>query len=220
MHPPLLCVTFPAPWSIPILHSLQQLLPCTGMCHRRYRYNLIHFRPLHGGANEQALEMLEGIGEIEKIPQFLEDVKNKKKKLMGFGHRIYKSYDPRANIIKKVANKVFDVCGQDVKLKKLWDLAVELEKQALSNEYFVQRKLFPNIDFYSGLIYRAMGFPPDMYPVLFCIPRAAGWLAHWYGISASRMLILLGWKPCKSPTFVFSDLCKCTLATRKRYSSH
>lgn len=137
------------------------------------------YGPLHGGANEQVVQMLKDIGDVKHIPQFLEDVMNKKQKLMGFGHRVYKNYDPRASIIKKVAQDVFDVCSADKNIRKLWEIAVELEKQALASDYFVQRKLFPNIDFYSGLIYNAMGFPPDMFPVLFCIPRAAGWLAHW-----------------------------------------
>jgi len=133
------------------------------------------FGPLHGGANEAVLHMLEGIGEKENVPKFLEEVKSKKKKLMGFGHRIYKNYDPRASIIKKTAYEVFEVCGRE----PLIEVAVELERQALADEYFVSRKLYPNVDFYSGLIYKAMGFPTDMFPVLFTIPRAVGWLAHW-----------------------------------------
>jgi len=134
------------------------------------------YGPLHGGANEAVLRMLQEIKTKENIPSFLQDVKDRKRRLMGFGHRIYKNYDPRAAILKKVATQVFEVCGRT----PLWDIAEELEKQALADEYFVSRKLFPNIDFYSGLIYQAMGFPTDMFPVLFTIPRVAGWLAHWY----------------------------------------
>jgi citrate synthase len=133
------------------------------------------YGPLHGGANEAVLRMLEDIGSVENIDQFLEDVRNKKKKLMGFGHRVYKSYDPRAKIIRKVAYEVFDVCGKE----PLIDLATALEKRALEDPYFLERNLFPNVDFYTGVIYKAMGFPTDMFPVLFCIPRAVGWLAHW-----------------------------------------
>jgi citrate synthase len=133
------------------------------------------YGPLHGGANEGVLHMLEEIGHPSKIPQFLSDVKAKKRKLMGFGHRIYKNYDPRATILKQVAMEVFELCGKT----PLYEIAVELENQALKDEYFVSRLLFPNVDFYSGLIYQAMGFPTDMFPVLFSIPRAAGWLAHW-----------------------------------------
>jgi len=133
------------------------------------------YGPLHGGANEQVLRMLQAIGSVGAVPQFLEDVKNKKKKLMGFGHRIYKNYDPRAKIIRTIAYEVFEVVGRE----SLLDVALELEKQALSDEYFISRKLYPNVDFYTGLIYKAMGFPTDMFPVLFTIPRAVGWLAHW-----------------------------------------
>jgi citrate synthase len=133
------------------------------------------YGPLHGGANEAVLRMLEEIGSVEKIPVFLEEVKQRKRKLFGFGHRVYKNYDPRAKIIRNIAFEVFDVCGRE----PLIDVAVELEKIALADEYFVGRKLYPNVDFYSGLIYKAMGFPTDMFPVLFAIPRVAGWLAHW-----------------------------------------
>jgi len=119
--------------------------------------------------------MLETIGSLDAVPQFLEDVKNKKKKLMGFGHRIYKNYDPRAKIIRKIAYEVFEVVGTE----PLLEIALELEKKALSDEYFISRKLYPNVDFYTGLIYKAMGFPTDMFPVLFTIPRSVGWLAHW-----------------------------------------
>lgn len=133
------------------------------------------YGPLHGGANEQVLRMLQSIGSVAAVPQFLEDVKNKKKKLMGFGHRVYKNYDPRAKIIRTVAYEVFEVVGKE----PLLEVALELEKRALADEYFVSRKLYPNVDFYTGLIYKAMGFPTDMFPVLFTIPRTVGWLAHW-----------------------------------------
>ena len=133
------------------------------------------YGPKHGGANEAVLRMLESIGKKENIPQFIEDVKDKKKLLYGFGHRVYKSYDPRAKIIKKVADEVFEVTGKE----ELVEIAVELEKIALSDPYFIERKLYPNVDFYSGIIYKAMGFPTDMFPVLFMIPRTVGWLAHW-----------------------------------------
>ncbi|EFA86430.1 citrate synthase [Heterostelium album PN500] len=133
------------------------------------------YGPSHGGANEAVLDMLQQIGAKDNVPQFIADVKAKKKKLMGFGHRIYKNYDPRAKIIRRVAYEVFDSLGKE----PLIEVATELEKQALNDEYFIQRKLYPNVDFYSGLIYKAMGFPTDMFPVLFTIPRAVGWLAHW-----------------------------------------
>ena len=119
--------------------------------------------------------MLEEIGSIENVPKFVEQVKKREKKLMGFGHRIYKSYDPRAKIARKLADEVFAVLEKE----PLIEVAIELEKIALSDPYFKERELYPNIDFYTGLIYKAMGFPTDMFPVLFCIPRAAGWLAHW-----------------------------------------
>ena len=133
------------------------------------------YGPLHGGANEAVLRMLEKIGSKDNIPEFLEGVKTKKNLLMGFGHRIYRNYDPRAKIIRSIAYEVFSIMGEE----PLIEVAVELEKQARQDEYFVSRKLFPNVDFYSGLIYRAMGFPTDMFPVLFAIPRTVGWLAHW-----------------------------------------
>ncbi|HTY39036.1 MAG TPA: citrate/2-methylcitrate synthase, partial [Bacteroidota bacterium] len=131
--------------------------------------------PLHGGANEAVLRMLDEIGSIDKVPSVIKDVKEGKMKLMGFGHRVYKNYDPRARVIKKLAYEVFEVTGRNRKL----DLALELERIALEDEYFVRRKLYPNVDFYSGLIYEAMGFSTDFFPVLFAIPRTAGWLAHW-----------------------------------------
>ena len=133
------------------------------------------YGPLHGGANEAVLKMLTKIGTKENIPAFIEKVKNKEEKLMGFGHRVYKNYDPRAKIVRKVAAEVFEVCGKET----LIDIAMELEKIALNDPYFIEKKLYPNVDFYSGVIYKAMGFPPDFYPVLFTIPRIAGWLAHW-----------------------------------------
>lgn len=133
------------------------------------------YGPKHGGANEAVLRMLESIGKKENIPQFIEDVKNRKKLLYGFGHRVYKSYDPRAKIVKRIADEVFEITGKE----ELVEIAMELEKIALSDQYFIERKLYPNVDFYSGIIYKAMGFPTDMFPVLFMIPRVVGWLAHW-----------------------------------------
>jgi len=133
------------------------------------------YGPLHGGANEAVLRMLAEIGTKENIPGFIKDVKEGKGRLMGFGHRVYKNYDPRAAIIKKLADQVFEVTGRNPKL----DIALELEKIALQDEYFVKRKLYPNVDFYSGLIYQAMKFPVDMFPVLFAIGRMSGWLAQW-----------------------------------------
>jgi citrate synthase len=131
--------------------------------------------PLHGGANEEVLRMLDTIGSRENIPGFIEEVKDGKRKLMGFGHRVYKNYDPRARIIKQVAEEVFAVTGRNPKI----DIALELERIALSDEYFIKRKLYPNVDFYSGIIYQAMGFTPDQFTVLFGIPRTVGWLAQW-----------------------------------------
>ncbi len=133
------------------------------------------YGPLHGGANEAVLRMLDVIGSKDRVPEFIKDVKEGKGRLMGFGHRIYKNYDPRAKIIKRMADEVFEVTGRNPKL----DIALELERIALEDEYFVKRKLYPNVDFYSGLIYQAMKFPVDMFPVLFAIPRMSGWLAQW-----------------------------------------
>jgi citrate synthase len=133
------------------------------------------YGPLHGGANEAVLRMLDVIGAKEKVPSFIKEVKEGKGKLMGFGHRIYKNYDPRATIIKHMADQVFEVTGKNPKL----EIALELERIALEDEYFVRRKLYPNVDFYSGLIYQAMKFPVDTFPVLFAIPRMSGWLAQW-----------------------------------------
>jgi len=133
------------------------------------------FGPLHGGANEAVLKMLRRIGSKDKVPEFIEGVKAGKERLMGFGHRVYKNYDPRAKIIKKACDDVFEVTG----VNPLLEIAVELEKIALEDEYFVSRKLYPNVDFYSGLIYEALSFPPEMFTVLFAIPRTSGWLAQW-----------------------------------------
>ena len=130
---------------------------------------------LHGGANEAVLQMLRRIEKVDNIPGFLEAVKNREEKLMGFGHRVYKNYDPRAKVIKKLADQVFEVTGKN----PLLDIAIELERIALQDEYFIKRKLYPNVDFYSGLIYEAMGFPRDFFTVLFAIPRTIGWLAQW-----------------------------------------
>ena len=133
------------------------------------------YGPLHGGANEAVLRMLAEIGTVQNIPGFIKRVKAGEGRLMGFGHRVYKSYDPRAKIIKQTADQVFEVTGKN----PLLDIALELERIALQDEYFVTRKLYPNVDFYSGLIYQAMGFPVTMFPVLFAIPRTAGWIAQW-----------------------------------------
>ena len=133
------------------------------------------YGPLHGGANEMVLRMLREIGSVKNVPEYVKRVKAGEFRLMGFGHRVYKNYDPRARIIKKAAYDVFEVTGKD----PLLDIALELEKIALEDEYFVKRKLYPNVDFYSGIIYQAMNFPVDMFPVLFAIPRTSGWLAQW-----------------------------------------
>ncbi len=133
------------------------------------------YGPLHGGANEAVLRMLKEIGSLDRVPEYIKRVKEGEFRLMGFGHRVYKNYDPRARIIKDVAYEVFEVTGKD----PLLDIALELERIALEDEYFVKRKLYPNVDFYSGIIYQAMRFPVDMFPVLFAIPRTAGWIAQW-----------------------------------------
>jgi citrate synthase len=133
------------------------------------------YGPLHGGANEAVLRMLNEIGSLQNIPGFIKRVKAGEGRLMGFGHRVYKSYDPRAKIIKKTADEVFEVTGKS----PLLEIALELERIALEDDYFVSRKLYPNVDFYSGLIYQAMGFPTTMFPVLFAIPRTSGWIAQW-----------------------------------------
>jgi citrate synthase len=133
------------------------------------------YGPLHGGANEEVLRMLLDIGSIANIPAYIKRVKAGEKRLMGFGHRIYKNYDPRARIIKGIASEVFDVMGRN----PLLDIALEVERIALQDDYFVKRKLYPNVDFYTGLIYQSMGFPTTMFPVLFAIPRTSGWIAQW-----------------------------------------
>jgi len=131
--------------------------------------------PLHGGANEEVLHMLDEIGSKDNVPAYIKKIKEGKGKLMGFGHRVYKNYDPRAKIIKWAADRLFEVTGRNAKL----EIALELERIALEDEYFVQRKLYPNVDFYSGIMYQAMGFKPEMFTVLFAIPRTIGWLAQW-----------------------------------------
>jgi citrate synthase len=133
------------------------------------------YGPLHGGANEAVLRMLRRIGTKENIPDFIEGVKSGKELLMGFGHRVYKNYDPRATIIKKACDDVFEVTG----VNPLLAIAVEMERIALEDEYFINRKLYPNVDFYSGLIYEALGLPVEMFPVMFAIPRTSGWIAQW-----------------------------------------
>jgi citrate synthase len=133
------------------------------------------YGPLHGGANEAVLRMLNEIGSKDKVPEYMKKVKSGEVRLMGFGHRVYKSYDPRAKIIKQTAHEVFEVTGKN----PLIDIAVELERIALQEDYFVSRRLYPNVDFYSGIIYEAMGFPMSMFPVLFAIPRTSGWIAQW-----------------------------------------
>jgi citrate synthase len=133
------------------------------------------YGPLHGGANEAVIRMLLGIGSVQRVPEFIRHVKGGEGRLMGFGHRVYKNYDPRAKIIKRLAEEVFAV----TKPNPLLAVALELERIALQDDYFVQRKLYPNVDFYSGLIYQALGFPVAMFPVLFAIPRTSGWLAQW-----------------------------------------
>ncbi len=133
------------------------------------------YGPLHGGANEAVLRMLNRIGHVDNIPSFMEGVKKREERLMGFGHRVYKAYDPRASIIKRTANEVFAVTGRN----PLLDIALELERIALNEDFFVERNLYPNVDFYSGIIYQAMGFPVELFPVMFAIPRTVGWLAQW-----------------------------------------
>ena len=133
------------------------------------------YGPLHGGANEAVIRMLQRIGSVGQVPAFIESIKQGEGRLMGFGHRVYKSYDPRAKIVKKTADEVFEITGSN----PLLDIALKLESAALSDDYFTERKLYPNVDFYSGLIYQAMGFPLEMFTVLFAIPRTSGWLSHW-----------------------------------------
>ena len=133
------------------------------------------YGPLHGGANEEVVRMLHEIGSVQKVPEFIKRVKAGETKLMGFGHRVYKNYDPRARIIKRVAYEVFDLMGKN----PLLEIALECERIALEDDYFVKRKLYPNVDFYTGLIYQSMGFPMTMFPVLFAIPRMSGWISQW-----------------------------------------
>ena len=133
------------------------------------------YGPLHGGANEEVLRMLMEIGSVQKVPEFIRRVKAGETRLMGFGHRVYKNYDPRARIIKQIAYEVFELMGKN----PLLEIALECERIALEDDYFVKRKLYPNVDFYTGLIYQSMGFPMTMFPVLFAIPRMSGWLAQW-----------------------------------------
>jgi citrate synthase len=141
------------------------------------------YGPRHGGANEAVLRMLSQIGSEDRVPAFVESVKSGEAgRLMGFGHRVYKNYDPRAKVIKQLAHEVFEVTGTNPLLK----VALELERIALEDDYFVSRKLYPNVDFYSGIIYQGMGFPVDMFPVLFAIPRASGWLAQWQEMLLDR----------------------------------
>jgi citrate synthase len=133
------------------------------------------YGPLHGGANELVVRMLQEVGSKNNVPKLIRQVKSGRRRLIGFGHRVYKNYDPRARIIKNVADQVFSVTGRN----RLIDVALALEKAALSDDYFIKRRLYPNVDFYSGIILQSMGFPTDIFPVLFAIPRMAGWLAHW-----------------------------------------
>ena len=140
------------------------------------------YGPLHGGANEAVIRMLAEIGDVKNVPAFIESVKSGEGRLMGFGHRVYKNFDPRATIIKKTAYDVFEVTG----MNPLLEVAIALEKAALSDEYFIKRKLYPNVDFYSGLIYQALGFPVDMFTVLFAIPRTVGWLSHMQELLADK----------------------------------
>jgi citrate synthase len=141
------------------------------------------YGPLHGGANEAVIRMLTEIGHVDNVPAFIDEVKSGTgSRLMGFGHRVYKNYDPRATIIKKTAYDVFEVTG----VNPLLDIALKLEEVALNDDYFISRKLYPNVDFYSGLIYQAMGFPVAMFTVLFAIPRTVGWLAHWQELLADK----------------------------------
>jgi len=145
------------------------------------------YGPLHGGACEAVLRMLSSIGTVENIPAFVEQVKAGKKKLMGFGHRVYKSYDPRARIVRQMAEETFSILGREPMI----DIAIALEKIALEDKYFIDRKLYPNVDFYSGLIYKTMGFPTDFFPVLFTIPRCAGWLSHWQELQDDKELKII-----------------------------
>ncbi|HEV1994416.1 MAG TPA: citrate synthase [Candidatus Acidoferrum sp.] len=140
------------------------------------------YGPLHGGANEEVLRMLLEIGSVSRVPDYIKRVKAGEHKLMGFGHRVYKNYDPRARIIKRIADEVFEVMGRN----SLIDIALECERVALQDDYFISRKLYPNVDFYTGLIYQSMGFPVTMFPVLFAIPRTSGWIAQWQEMLLDR----------------------------------
>ncbi len=140
------------------------------------------YGPLHGGANEEVLRMLMEIGSVSRVPDYIKRVKAGEHKLMGFGHRVYKNYDPRARIIKHIADEVFKVMGRN----PLIDIALECERVALEDDYFISRRLYPNVDFYTGLIYQSMGFPVTMFPVLFAIPRTAGWIAQWQEMLLDR----------------------------------
>jgi citrate synthase len=131
--------------------------------------------PLHGGANEKVLRMLNEIGHVDRVPEYIKRVKDGEFRLMGFGHRVYKNYDPRATILRSMAQEVIELTGRN----PLLDIALELERIALEDDYFVSRKLYPNVDFYSGIMYQSMGFPVAMFPVLFAIPRTIGWLTQW-----------------------------------------
>lgn len=133
------------------------------------------YGPRHGGANEAVLKMLEEIGTVDKVPEFIQQVKRKERVLMGFGHRVYKNYDPRAAIVKQIADEVFQITGRE----ELIEVAMAIEKEALSDQYFITRKLYPNVDFYSGVIYKAMGFPTEYFTILFALPRFTGWISHW-----------------------------------------
>ena len=133
------------------------------------------YGPRHGGANEAVLKMLTEIGSVDNIGKFVKEVKEKRRVLMGFGHRVYKNYDPRAKMVRKIAEEVFTVTGKEA----LIDVAIELERIALSDDYFISRKLYPNVDFYSGVIYKAIGIPTEYFTVMFALPRFTGWLSHW-----------------------------------------
>jgi len=145
------------------------------------------YGPLHGGACEAVLRMLDKIGHVDNVPKFIDGVKNRKEKLMGFGHRVYKNYDPRAKVVRQMAEETFTILGREPMI----DIAIALEKVALSDPYFIERKLYPNVDFYSGLIYKTMGFPTDFFPVLFMIPRCSGWLAHWQELQDDKELKII-----------------------------
>ena len=166
--------------------------------------------PLHGGANEEVLRMLDEIGSKDRIPAYIKSVKEGHGKLMGFGHRVYKNYDPRARIIKQIAGEVFAVTGRNPKL----EIAIELERIALEDEYFIKRKLYPNVDFYSGIIYQAMGFRPEMFTVLFAIPRMAGWLAQW------QEMLMDGEQKIARPRQIYTGAKKRDVPAERRAMAH